>query len=499
MIEKVVDEYTVTADDVTAKVEIKHSSNEFVQTYNLIIPQIEKGTLALLDKVRENLTAQIPIKSTEIFDLSVLEAFKEKIYNTGLEILKHELPTSKEPVIRYLNSTLIHEMLGLGKFELMLADPNLEDITINSSSDQVWTYHKKYGWLKTNVKVEKETQIINLASSIGRQVGRQISILTPLMDAHLLTGDRVNATLFPISTKGNTISIRKFRRQPLTITDLIENKTINLEVAAFLWFALQYEMNIIISGGTASGKTSLLNVLMSFIQPNHRVISIEDTRELYLPNFLHWVPLNTREPNPEGKGEITMLDLLVNSLRMRPDRIVVGEIRRAREAEVLFEAMHTGHSVYATLHADTAQETYRRLINPPINVPEVMLESLHLIVSTFRDRRTGRRRIFEISEILIGEDHINTIYRWQPTQDIITQQAKSKRVLEELKLFTGATSSEISKDLNEKVKVLDWFVKNKVNLVNDVGRIVANYYVNEKKINKAIKDNLSPSKILSYT
>jgi len=114
----------------------------------------------------------------------------------------------------------------------------------------------------------------------------------------------------------------------------------------------------------------MLNAMLPFIPTNHRIVSIEDTRELQLPNFLHWVPLNTREPNPEGKGEVSMLDLLVNSLRMRPDRVIVGEIRRQKEAEVLFEAMHTGHSVYATLHADRAEQVLLRLTNPPIGIPE---------------------------------------------------------------------------------------------------------------------------------
>ena len=221
MIQKIMDEYTVTTGDITAKVEIKYSSKEFVPTYNLITPEIEKGTQAVLDKVRENLTAKIPIKSTEFLDLTLLEALKSKLSKSALEILKHELPKEKDSVIRYLATLLINEMLGLGNFELMLMDVNLEDISINNATEPAWVYHKKYGWLKTNVTVEKETDILNFASSIGRRIGRQISILTPLMDAHLPMGDRVNATLFPISTKGNTISIRKFRRQPITITDLM--------------------------------------------------------------------------------------------------------------------------------------------------------------------------------------------------------------------------------------------------------------------------------------
>ncbi|PSH00828.1 MAG: CpaF family protein, partial [Nanohaloarchaea archaeon SW_7_46_7] len=209
----------------------------------------------------------------------------------------------------------------------------------------------------------------------------------------------VNSTIQPISTHGNTITIRKFARDPWTVIDFIKNGTINKEVAAFLWLCLQYELSVLVSGGTGAGKTSLLNILMPFIPPSQRIISIEDTREVQLPEFLHWVPLTTREANPEGKGEISMLDLLVNSLRMRPDRILVGEIRKKRQAEVLFEAMHTGHSVYSTIHADTAEQTVQRLLNPPIDVAEQMVKSVDVNVVMFRERRRNFRRVFQVAEV----------------------------------------------------------------------------------------------------
>ena len=157
----------------------------------------------------------------------------------------------------------------------------------------------------------------------------------------------------PISVEGNTMTIRKFASKPWTVTDLINTQTISLDAASLIWMGIQYELSTLIAGGTATGKTSMLNAIANFFPPNQRIISIEDTREIQLPSFLHWIPMVTRLPNPEGKGEVSMLDLLVNSLRMRPDRILVGEIRRKREAEVLFEAIHTGHSVYATVHANS--------------------------------------------------------------------------------------------------------------------------------------------------
>jgi len=496
---KVLEKYVVVVDKVSGEVEIKRVQNELVPIYFLKLPKIEPGTLAILDKIRELLITRIPIKSTELLDISAIEDLKKKFHAFGLEIIKKELPTLPNNAQELLIGLLIQEMLGLGKLEMLLADGELEEVVINTATEPVWVYHKKHGWLKTNITVSTETETFNYAASVGRKVGRQITTLNPLLDAHIPTGDRVNATLFPISTKGNTMTIRKFRRNPWTITDLIENRTISTEVTALLWLTIQYELNMIVSGGTASGKTSFLNVLMSFIQPNHRIISIEQTREIQLPRFLHWVPLTTREPNPEGKGEVSMLDLLVNSLRMRPDRIIVGEIRRAEEAEVLFEAMHTGHSVYATLHADTAEQTYKRMVNPPINIPESMLEALHLIAVCFRDRRLGIRRILQIAELIPGEEKglkTNILFRWKPVKDEIVKQAESYRLVNDLRLHTGMSDKEIQNDIEEKERILEWIVKNKVNTVDAVGRVISEYYTNRENILKIVENNERPEKIV---
>jgi len=421
---KTIDKYSIVAEKVRADVEVKSTTKDFVPLYEVRMPKLKEGTNILLEEIRDKLITMMRINVTELMDPSTFEEVKSKFYSKSLELLEKELPGISSEKKQVLAGILLHEMLGLGPIEILLADGNLEEVVINSSKEPIWVYHKKRGWLKTNIFVSNETKIQDYASSIGRKVGRQITTLDPLLDAHLISGDRVNATLFPISTFGNTLTIRMFRRNPWTITDFIENKTVSSEVAALMWLAIQYEMSMIVSGGTASGKTSLLGSIMPFIQPNQRIISIEDTRELNLPSFLHWIPLTTREPNPEGKGEITMLDLLVNSLRMRPDRIIVAEIRRQRQAEVLFEAMHTGHSVYATLHADTVEQTYRRLVNPPINVPETLLEALDIIIAMFRDRRTGIRRIYQLAELIPpsgAKKDLTTriLYKWNPRNDRI--------------------------------------------------------------------------------
>jgi flagellar protein FlaI len=363
---KAIEAYSLEIDK--AKVEIRIEKTDQGIAYDLYLPEVDLGTRALLDEIRKDLIAITAIAVGEIIDQKSVRKIKIRFMHDAGRLLREKIPTISKESEEFLIGVLMQEMLGLGKIEFLLNDPNLEEIVIVTSKE-IRVYHKNHGWLATNVKLKTEDEVTNYANIIARRVGRQISILNPLLDAHVVTGDRANAVLYPIATKGNTITIRKFSRDPWTIIDLINNKTLCKDIAAILWLAIEYEMNILFSGGTASGKTVCLNACMPFIPSNHRVISMEDTRELMLPKFLYWCPLVTRTANREGKGEVSMLDLLVNSLRMRPDRIILGEIRRQKEAEVLFEAMHTGHSVYSTVHADTASETIRRLTNPPISVP----------------------------------------------------------------------------------------------------------------------------------
>lgn len=489
----VLETYKLVADQVPATVSILQSPGEFVPTYQLIYPTIEPATQAMLDSIRERMITETRIKIGEIINPEEMGELKQSFSKRAFSLIQQELPHLPTKEQQILAGILLHSSLGLGEIEVMLQDKDLEEIVVNSSKEPVWVYHRRFGWLKTNITLDTEAKIYNYAALIGRRVGTQITNLNPLMDAYLTTGDRANATLFPISSHGNTLTVRKFARRPWTITDFIETNTISIDVAAFLWLAIQYELNVIIVGGTASGKTSFLNVLTCFIPPNHRIISIEETREIQLPNFLHWIPLTTRPANPEGKGEITMLELMINSLRMRPDRVIVGEIRRTREAEVLFEAIHTGHSVYSTLHANTAEEALRRLVNPPINIPPSLLGSLQLIAVMHRDRRKGIRRILEIAELMSsgGVEEIrielNTIFRWIPSKDQIIKWGASHRAMSDIKLYTGMDDDEIKKDLEEKKKILEWLVKNKVNDINKVGKLISEYYCDPKEFLSKIK------------
>jgi len=482
-------EYTITVDN--AKVKIKIETEEKGYKYILEIPEIETGTEALLSHIRKELTSVTAIAVGEIVDQKSINEIKNRFMKDARTLIEKSLPIIEKNTEDFLIGLLMQEMLGLGKIEFLINDPSLEEIVIISSKEPTRVFHKKFGWLSTNITPKTEDEILNYSNIIARRIGRQISILTPLLDAHVITGDRANAVLYPISTKGHTITIRKFSRDPWTIIDLIDNNTVSLDIAAILWLAFEFEMNVLISGGTGSGKTVFLNACMPFIPPNHRIISMEDTRELTLPKFLYWCPLVTRSANAEGKGEVSMLDLLINSLRMRPDRIVLGEIRRQREAEVLFEAMHTGHSVYATVHADTANETIRRLTNPPINIPATMLGSVNLNLVMFRDRKRGFRRAFQLAEFMSGKDNVsaNVIHRWIPETDKFTEHNKSQSFTDSLSRHTGMSQNEIKVNIDEKKAILEWLIKNKIRDLESIGRVMNIYFTDKESLDDIIKHN----------
>lgn len=480
------DSYRLEMHNMPVFINILKKEDDFVPAYNINIKSISRNTEIVLEKIREELITEVSLGPLDLTEVKNTSKLKEKFEKTINNLINKYFVNLNEETQKFLCNYLIQKCLGLGRIEILLSDSNLEEITINSAEEPVWVYHKKHGWLKTNITLNEEKVIKHYAGIVARQEGRSITMLEPLLDAHMATGDRVNATLSPISVRGNTITIRKFAAKPWTITDVIKNKTISISAASIIWLGIQYELSMLVAGGTASGKTSMLNILSSFFPPNQRIISIEDTRELQLPSFLHWVPMLTRLPNPEGKGAINMLDLLVNALRQRPDRIIVGEIRRKKEAEVLLEAIHTGHSVYGTIHSNDAHETIIRLTNPPIELPKAMIPAISMVVVQNRNRRTGLRRTFQLSEILPNAEP-NIIGQLNMKKDIFTSSISQSKVLtKELLHFVGLTRKEIRADLREKGRVLRWLVKKNINTVDEVGHIIAKYYTDKDKLLRQI-------------
>jgi len=497
---KVLEAYDISPrkGHILGSARIYHSGADMRPAYDLILPQLTVYTRAYLNYLKEAISKKLPVAGEEKSSEAVEANFLLR-HTAVWDMIGQELaPDAKLQDL--LTDITINEMYGLGELEALIGDQKLEEIVINSASVPVAVYHRQFGWLKTNVTMASESDIENYAQQIARKVGRQISTLNPVLDAHLGTGDRVNATLYPVSSHGNTITLRLFARNPWTIVSFIkpEVKAMSVEMAALLWQALQYEMNVLVAGGTASGKTSALNGLVALIQPFQRIVTIEDTRELMLPSYQwNWIPLITRLPNPEGQGEVTMLDLLVNSLRMRPDRIVMGEIRRKNEAEVLFEAMHTGHSVYSTIHADTGNQVLKRLIEPPIEVPATEVEDLHLILVQYRDRRRNLRRTLELSEVVTGASgpELNHLYSWRARDDTFQTVKAPHRYMQELNLHTGLTEAECGEDQRNKVSILKWMQKNGLEDIEDVGKVMKLYYAEPATMLQAAEKGTPPSKV----
>jgi archaeal flagellar protein FlaI len=503
---KIYEEYEFKSRNIPIKIYVLKKEGEFTPTYFVSIPNVSENTEIILDQIRNEMIKQSSFEIAGMIKAEKGEEFEEEFEKNVQTLIKKYLPDIEEETLAYLSTYLIQKSIGLGRMEIIMGDPQLEEIAINNAKEPIWVYHRKYGWCKSNVFVKSEEETKHYSSTIGRKVDRQITILDPLLDANLKSGDRLNATLNPISLKGNTITLRKFSSKPWTITDFIKNQTTSVEAASILWLCIQYEMSIIIAGGTASGKTSMLNVVANFFPPNQRILSIEDTHELRLPKFLHWLPMLTRVPNPEGKGGVSMLDLLVNSLRMRPDRIIVGEIRRKKEAEVLFEAIHTGHSVYATVHANSAEEAVTRLSSPPIDIPKSMLPAISLVLVQYRNRRTGLRRTFQIAEVT-NDAKAEVLLQFNQETDQVERTSlfesvlKSKSQLDssvfgstlkstlfnKLKMFTGMSVKQIIEDLEEKKKVLEWMAILDINSVDEVGRVMATYYTDKETLMESVK------------
>ena len=418
------------------------------------------------------------------------EKIKEKIIqqkvndeNTEINLDDIKRITKEEKYNSQISKQLLNDLNGYGKIDNLIHDDNLEEIMIIGSNKPVYVYHRQNGMMITELKLN-ENEIRQLINKIAGFVHRKIDQQTPILDARLKDGSRVNATLPPITADGPTITIRKFNKDQMTIFDLIKTNTISANLAAFLWIAIDglniIPSNLIISGGTGSGKTTTLNTLTTFIPENERIITIEDTLELQLPHN-HIIRTETRPPNIEEKGEINMDVLLKNSLRQRPDRIIVGEVR-SKEAITLFNALNTGHSGMGTLHANSSQDTINRLTNPPMNVPNIMMNSIDFIIMQKRFNHPEKgviRRITEVAEVVGMEKdkpQLNKIFEYDYVSDKISYSAVSSNAINEIASMKGISNHEILEEIKRREKYLIKNCKKEVLDIHESKKIISKYY-----------------------
>jgi len=473
--------------DSYGDVKIYRDSREAVPTYEIESPHLrgeEKNVLEALMEIALN------VITVEAGALTVEEK-RQKYFQRIMEIIEQS-PELKVPVNakEFYAKTVVREMVGYGLIDQLTQDDQLEEIMILGPNKPVYVYHRKYDMVKTNIIFYADSDIRNLADRIARAVNRRIDLQTPLLDARLPDGTRVNATVPPISIDGTTVTLRKFKKDPLSVVDLIQFGTISADAAAFLWMASDglgaYPANVLVAGGTASGKTTSLNMLTGFVPNNERIVTIEDTAELNLP-LQHWIRLEVRPRSIEGTGEVSMDDLVKNSLRMRPDRIIVGEVRGA-EGHTMFAAMNTGHrGVMGTVHANSAKETLVRLTSPPIDVPLSMISSLNLIVMQNRihDRRKGAiRRITEIAEVVPSEElampTLQVLYQWDPIADTLRSTGIPSFYMQLLSRYTGLNTDDLNQEVQHRSSMLQKLGEQGKRHINDVCGVTQNYLASRR-------------------
>lgn len=361
------------------------------KTYNTIKSRVHSRLVNELD------LAAVADMPRETLTLSVKNALQSIAATDNLPLNQRERGI--------LIADLMNEIMGLGPIEPLVKDESLQDILVNGF-DQV--YVEKDGILhRTAIQFRDNHHLMQIIDKIVSTVGRRIDESSPMVDARLSDGSRVNVIIPPLALDGPMLSIRKFGRKPLTANSLLANLTLTPEILAFLKGAVRAKLNILISGGTGTGKTTLLNILSGYIPAAERIITVEDSAELRL-HQPHVVRLESRPPNIEGKGEITLTDLLKNSLRMRPDRIIVGEARGAEVIDML-QAMNTGHpGSMSTIHANSPQDAFARmevmLSMGASQFSEMAMRSLvasaiHIIVQLDR-LPDGKRRAVSLSEVI---------------------------------------------------------------------------------------------------
>lgn len=445
-----------------------------IPKYNVSVPHFSDKEELIFNEVREKLV-EVAVSQGEEFNIDE-ESFIGEV--------KQFLRTRGVRDVERLATQISQVMLGYGKLDPMIKDDDLEEIMVIGTGSSVFVYHRKIGMMVTNVVFDSDDDIRAIIDVIARQVNRRIDQQTPILDARLKDGSRVNATLPPVSADGPTLTIRKFRKDPLTVVDLINFKTMSSHLAGFLWLCTDgmgvKPCNAIIAGGTGSGKTTTLNTIAAFVPPRERIITIEDTLELQLPHS-HVLRMETRPPNIEGKGELTMDTLVKNSLRQRPDRVIVGEVRGS-EAITLFTALNTGHSGMGTLHSNTARETITRLVNPPMNVPNIMIPALDFIIMQNRMYRAeggSLRRITEVAEVVGMEEgnvQLNRVFEWNNVTDKVEYVGIASQTLREMAEMRGVGITELEEEIEKRRLVLEYLADNNIRSIEEVGRCVNSYY-----------------------
>ncbi len=461
----VVEEPKLTSEDETNLKRLKDILNQVI-------------TMKPADlKSKETAGKYLVAKSTEIFDK----------YN----FKKHD-PATRDKLLYYI----VRDNLGYGKIDPLMHDPLIEDLSCDGVNVPLFVWHRKSESIPTNIRFETAQELDSYALRLAYMCGSHVSIAQPLLDASLPDGSRINLTFgSEVTRRGSTFTIRKFKVDPFTVTDLITFGTLSADMAAFFWYAVENRVSILVAGGIAAGKTTLLNCLSMFIKPDLKVVSIEDTPELNLPHE-NWIPATTRSHFglATDSADVTLFDLLKASLRQRPDYIIVGEIRGA-EAYTLFQAVSTGHLGMSTVHAESVESAVYRLESAPMNIPRTLIAGIDIIMVQKRVEIRGKpvRKTVAASEIVgldprSGEILTNEVYKWNATDETFDYTGRSY-VLEKIAEKTGISTEQAEQELRNRAQVINWMAKSNIRNYRDVSNTIRSYIENPAAVLKEALKN----------
>lgn len=472
-----------------ANVHIYWDDDTGEMVYELEEPLLNDDQKKILKKLEESMLELININVAVDNTMQNLVEYIDRTARLLIDELNLKIPESIYERIFYF---LYRDFIGMNEIDPLLKDYFIEDIECNGVDTPVYIVHRVYRNMRTNVVFKDVDYLASFVEKLAQRSGKYVSYANPLLDGSLPDGSRINATYTKdVTSRGPTFTIRKFTRVPWTPTQLIALNTLSPEMLSYLWLLIEYKSNILITGGTSSGKTTLLNALAFFIPPEARVISIEDTRELNLPRE-NWLPAVSRTSVGMGKvGEVDLFDLLKNSFRQNPDYVIVGEVR-GKEAYVLFQGMSSGHPSISTLHADSIDTVIRRLQTPPINLSPTLVNSLDCIAvmthAIVKNKHT--RRLRELVEVVNvdkdGSALINTPFVWEPGRDVFYFKKQSK-VFEKISARYGLTMEELQREFLHRSRLMYNLFKQGIFGFAEIQKIINDYHKDSDVILKKFK------------
>jgi flagellar protein FlaI len=455
--------------------------------YELIEPTLLKEEEKQLKEIKDILIEETDVNLKEI---GTRDKAEEYLTSKIREIIKDYRLKIDEEAVDKLIYYIIRDFLGYGKIDPLMKDQFIEDVSADGVNIPIYVWHRNYESLPTNIRFKSNEEINSFIVRLAYLAKKNISLAMPILDASLPDGSRIQMTYGDeITRRGSTFTIRRFRVDPLTISDLISFGTISSEMAAYFWYAIQNRASVLVSGGVASGKTTALNCFSMFIKPGLKIVSVEDTAELNLPHE-NWIPSVARVGfghDEKGARTVTLYDLLRAAVRQRPDYLIVGEVR-GEEAYTLFQAMATGHLGMGTIHGESASSVIHRLESEPMNIPRPLLTMIDAITVQLRTEVNGKpaRRTRTVTEI-VGLDPktkeliTNEVYQWDAKHDTFTYSGHS-HILEEKMKRKGLDEKEVLEELNRRKTVLDWMVKKGIRKYTDVVSVIRDYYADPTRV-----------------